>query len=139
MKHEFIIVSFLVIASGLSSCATSAPPPSRCSVNALEIVAMDPLRYTGGVLCGEVFAAIDGRTVRLFLHAEDTPSSMDLVWLVTTATRRRLVELSDSPHRYYIEARIDPMAQCFQTYNRGDGCAPFRRPVFMHVLRAQRR
>jgi hypothetical protein len=123
----------------LASCATSAGRASACSVDSLDTAALDPMRYAGEVLCGEVFAMADGRTVRLVASGENIPPSLDLAWLVTTETRQKLEGLSETPQRYYIEARIDPMRECFQSSESGESCSPFRRPVFMHLLRAQKK
>jgi hypothetical protein len=123
----------------LASCVTSTDRALACSIDALETVALDPMRYDGGILCGEVLAVMDGRTVRLVASADDLPLSMDLAWLVTTDTRQKLKDLSETPQRYHIEARIDPMRECFEPVGSGESCSPFRRPVFVHVLRARKR
>lgn len=137
MKQQISIFSVLLLCL-TAACATSARSSSaRCSVSQIDEVERSPVRYAGGMFCGEVLAVEYGRTARILGGAGEMPPSSDLALLVTSTTRRRLVGLSTAPRRYYVRARIEPDLECFSPSESGEDCSPYRRPVLMHILSAR--
>lgn len=124
----------------ISACATSASDSDlRCAVRQFDEVVQDPTAYSGKLFCGEAFAVVSERTVRILAKYDEMPPSDDLAFLVTIKSRPALAGLSEIPSKFYLEATIDPQEQCFLPSGSGEDCSPFRRPVFIHVLRAQPR
>jgi hypothetical protein len=136
-----LTLCFAVASSYLTiSCAsTSRPTSSQCTVHDIDEIMRDAVQYAGGVFCGDVFAVEYGRTVRFLRAANEMPPSADLAMLVTSDTRILLIGLSDKPKRFYVEARIDPMKQCFVPSGSGEDCSPYRRPIRFRILSAKRR
>lgn len=124
----------------LASC-TMAPARSHslCTVRQIDMVVRDAAAHAGGTFCGEVYAVEHGRTARILSGPGEIPPSNDLAILVASRTRNLLVGLSTAPHRFYVEARIDPMVECFSPSASGEDCSPYRRPVVFHISLAQRR
>ena len=132
----FTALFFLCLGS---ACATDeSRSASRCAVTQIDELLADPVRYAGQRFCGEVFAVQPERVTYLLRSAEDMPPE-DVALLVTTRSRPLLTGLSETPARYYVEARVDPQSECFVPSGSGEECVPWRRPVFMHVIRARER
>jgi hypothetical protein len=135
-RHLFAMLSFGLI----SACATpAADSDSRCAVSQFDEIVRDPLAHSGKVFCGEAFAVVSERTVRILAKPDEMPPSDDLAFLVTIKSRAVLAGLSEIPSKFYLEATIDPQEQCFLPSGSGEDCSPFRRPVLIHVLRAEPR
>ena len=79
-----------------------------------------------------------GRTARILRSADENPPSRHVALLVMPDSRGLLIGLSELPQRYYVEARIDPMEECFVPSGSGEDCSPYRRPVDFHILAAWR-
>jgi len=121
---------------GTAGCATNSPVASACVTASLQQVVDDPLRYAGSYYCGEGLVALRGRSVQIIRTSADL-SSMDTVLLATSATSPRFEAVAVQPKRYYLEARIDPQAECFEPpADNGETCSPWRRPVSMHIRQA---
>lgn len=136
------IASLAVLAGCGGPAAALATSPgeggSRCTVRSIDEVARDPMRYSEALFCGEVYIVAYERTARV-LNAGEAPPLDDPTMLVTSATRGLLRDLSTTPSRFYIEARIDPQVQCFLPSESGEDCSPYLRPVSIHILLAHRR
>lgn len=129
-----------IIGLGLVGCAATPDSGSApCTVHRFEEVVRDPIAHSDKVFCGEAFILESGRTVRILATREQMPPSNDLAFLVTARSRSRLKGLSAVPRRFYLEARIDPVEQCFLPSGSDEDCAPFRRPVYIQIFRAQPR
>lgn len=80
-----------------------------------------------------------GRVVHVVQNANEFPPPTDLALLVTLDSRSKLTGVSEKPKLFYVEAILNPQLPCFEA-TEGDGeCVPFRRPVYMRVVRAQLR
>jgi hypothetical protein len=120
-------------------CATSlSASDSTCAVRQIEEVVRHAVARAGDIFCGEALAVEYRGTARLLSGPGEAPPSRDLALLVTERTRALLRGLSDRPGQFYVEARIDPQSECFSPSESGELCVPYRRPVFMHILRARR-
>ena len=136
-KFSFL---FYIIGLGLVGCATTlGGHGSPCAVRQFKEVVRNPIAHSGKVFCGEAFIVESGRTVRVLAAREEMPPSNDLAFLVTTRSRSRLKGLSAIPRKFYLEAKIDAVEQCFLPSASGEDCSPFQRPVNIQILRAQPR
>jgi hypothetical protein len=108
-------------------------------VRQIDEVVRDPVAHVGEIFCGDVFAVEYGRGARILSRPDEIPPTMDLALLVSSNTRPLLSGLATVPQRYYIEARVDPMLQCFAPSESGEDCSPYRRPVLFHISSARRR
>jgi hypothetical protein len=123
-----------------AACATtSGNGDSRCTVRSIDDVERDPLRYSEAVFCGDVYVVTYDRLARVLKNADESPTSSDLTMLVTSSSRGLLRDLSTTPSRFYIRARLRPQEQCFVPSASGEECVPFSRPVFVNVLSAHSR
>ena len=121
------------------ACATTSPgASSECAVRQIDEVVRDPVGHSGKMFCGNVFAVEYGRTARILSPPNEMPPTNDLALLVASNTRSRLMGLSSVPQRFYVEARIDPMLECFSPSESGEECSPYRRPVVFHISSARR-
>lgn len=134
------LLTLAVLFFTFTSLSYAAPARlrTRCGVASIETLAQNPLLFNGQVFCGRVFVVEYGRTVRILRHATEMPPSRDLTFLVAMDTADKLAGLSQSPILYHLEARIDVQSECFSGAPEDEECVPYRRPVFMHILRAHR-
>jgi hypothetical protein len=129
----------LALLMSLGACATPTDAQAaRCQVHEIADIVNRPVENADKVFCGNAYAVEYGRGARILENAQDMPPSMDLAMVVTTRTTPLLDSLSDLPQEYYIEARIDPMLECFDPSASDEGCSPYRRPVTMHILAARK-
>lgn len=134
----FLTLAAPALLGATTACSTAAPIRGECAAASLLQVIEDPLRYAGSWYCGEALVGRSGRTIRL-MRSPDEIASYETVLLATTVTSPLLGNLGSQPTRYYIEGRIDPMAQCFQApTDNGEHCSPWKRLVFIHLRRATR-
>lgn len=137
------MIGALLLATSIMSSvvedggAHSTKVASRCEINNFNEVKRNPLTYAGKLFCGYVFIIQHSREIRILANANDSASSSDLVFLVTSASMTKLRGGFLNPRRYYIEARIDPQLPCFEPSGGDEDCSPFRRPVSVHLLRAR--
>lgn len=136
--RKLLTLAVLFLPFTALSFAAPARYHTHCGVESIETLAQNPLRFNGQVFCGRVFVVEYGRTVRILRHEREMPPSRDLTFLVAMDTARRLSGLSQSPILYHLEARIDVQSECFSGAPEDEECVPYRRPVFMHILRAHR-
>lgn len=125
-----------VILCATAGCSTTSET-TRCSATSLQQVIDNPVQYSGRRFCGEALVAQPERVTRIMRTADEI-NAYGTVVLATTATRRLLGEVRMQPTSYYIEARIDPQAECFGPSESGEQCLPFARPVMFHITRARR-
>jgi len=118
-----------------AGCSTTSGT-TRCAATSLQQVIENPVQYAGRRFCGEAIVAQPERVTRIMRTADEI-HAYGTVILATTATRRVLGEVGAQPTSYYIEARIDPQAECFAPSESGEQCVPFARPVMFHITRAR--
>lgn len=136
-------IRFLVVLCAifiLSGCSTVSHGQSReCTVTSLENIVQNPLRYKGGLYCGHGFLRRFDRTIIITRMYNEEPS-LDLA-IVVTDIPSDITEINDIPKRFYIEAHIDVMEECFvqpeQNASSGEHCSPFRRPIFLNIRAAR--
>ena len=138
--HFGILIALTAGICAASACATA---PSRrddgCTVHSIDEVVSNAVALAGKMFCGDVSAVEYGRTARILNAEGQIPPSSDLAMLVSSKTRVFLVGLSATPERFYIEARLDPMIECFAPSASGEDCSPYRRPIVFHIRSAHRR
>ena len=117
----------------LSGCSTVSESDA-CDVGSLREVAAKPLFYSQKKFCGEVDIFRSERVV--FLRADGTNSAADFI--VTTDSLELLGSIGSGMQRYYIEATIDPMEECFTAPAGSESCVPFEKPIFIEVTTARR-
>ena len=120
-----------------TACSTTSLVEEECDTTSLQQVIDDPLRYAGMWFCGEGLVAQRGRVTRVMTSADEV-NSYGAVVMVTSATRHRLGEITSEPEAYYLEAKIDPQAECFDPASSGFACIPYTRPIDFHIVRARR-
>jgi hypothetical protein len=126
-----------VLALATACITASTTSGNACTVRHIEEIVRNAVAHAGEIFCGEVLAVNYRHTARLLTSPDETTPSNDLAFLITNRTRGLLPGLSDTPRRYYIEARIDPQTACFVPSGSGEECVPYRRPIDMHVLAAR--
>ena len=138
-NRRLILVLTALVTGFAASCATApAGADFACSVTRIEAVSQDAVAYAGQKFCGEVYVVEYGRSARIIIREDQMPPSNDIALLVASDTRRLLSSLSNVPQRFYIEARLDPVIQCFSPSASGEDCSPYRRPVIFHLFAARR-
>lgn len=138
MRVYLCFVAPLLLCAA-TACSTIPHAERQCNATSLHEVIENPLRYAGSWFCGEAVVAQPARVTRIMTSADEV-GSYGTVVMATTATRRLLGEVGSEPSPYYIEAKIDPMAECFvPAHISGEQCSPFARPVMFHIRRATRR
>lgn len=126
----------------LTSCALQGGhvETSRCQTSSLSSVIADPVSFQNKVYCGEAFIRRGERTIWI-LQSPDEEPSYDVSLLVAVDGRSRLGQIDETPSHFLIRARIDPQVECFATRTDPldeEGCVPFRRPVYFHIISARR-
>lgn len=112
-----------------------------CDTHALSSIIADPVSFQGKVYCGEAFIRRGERTIWV-LQSPDEEPSYEVSLLVAVEGRRALGQVDERPKPFFIRARIDPQIECFVTRTDPldeEGCVPFRRPVYLHIISARRR
>lgn len=138
MKRVALVLLFIPCLLG-SCMTTRSISNTKCTVHQIEMIVLDATAYAGNIFCGEVYAVEYGATARILSSPNEMPPTNDVALLVSSQTRRLLAGLSEVPQRFYLEARIDPMMECFSPSGSGEDCSPYRRPIVFHILSAQRR
>lgn len=139
LKLGTTAIAFLLLQAGSACAADNQRRGDSCEVTSLEELASSPLRFAGKRYCGKAFILKRSRSIYIVSGSNKQPSD-DLSLLVTTASSRLLGPLNVRPKRYYIEASVDPMAECFAPpSDNGEECSPYRRPVFFDLEVARRR
>ena len=133
------LVAAVSLTAALVACATTRRDREACAVSSIDELFANPMAYAGRLFCGRasvVRLANELFVVRTFQDAR----SRDMVFIVTTRTGHHLRQVGSSPVTYWLEARVDPHAPCFQPPepSNGETCVPWIRPVSMHVRRARR-
>lgn len=142
-----IRIALLSVVFTLFMCLTTgqgrAAHGKHCDTRSLLEVISKPLDYAGKRYCGEVIIRKFPRVIRIFQSVKEKPT-YDLALLVTVNSAKLLEPLGRKPGRYYIEALVDPQAECFRALSEeespgnGETCNPFVRPIFFHLISARR-
>lgn len=137
--RPFTLALCPAILSIPAGCAALSDSPNRkCDVLQLAAVLADPIKHSNKVFCGDVFVVEYSRTTRILNNVGDIPPSSDLALLVSSKSRRLLSGLSRVPQKFYMRARIEPMAVCFRPSESGEECSPYRRPIVFYIFSARR-
>src|SRR5918996_2933704 len=120
-------LTLAIFTSFAAACVHITAPmhdARACDVSRIDDVLSNPLLYSGKWFCGNAFVVLQDRTVRVLAKSEDDLSN-DIVLIVTNETTNRLGPFGERPKRYYLEAMVDPMAECFSTAENGEECTPY--------------
>lgn len=137
MNRQLFIPAAAALSLASACAAMSTSPADKCAVNSIEEIVSNAASLAGKVFCGEAFIVKSGRTARILRGADDISPFADLAMLVSSESRGLLVGLSETPKRFYIEAELDPMIECFEPSASGEECSPYRRPVVFHIRSVQ--
>jgi hypothetical protein len=140
---RFIIpIAVCSVLGVVGACSTTSNAVDRCAVTSLDQVLADPLNHAGQLFCGRAVAIRPARSrITWLIRSADAQVSYDeTAIVVATAGLDALIDFSGNPTAYYIEAKIDPMEECFPplSSDNGETCLPLARPVFFHVTRAKK-
>jgi hypothetical protein len=138
MKQILTTAIALFLLQAGSACVGERSQKGWCDVTSLKELAAEPLRFAGKRFCGDAFILEQGRSIYVVNGFGERPSD-DLSLLITSTSSDKLGQLQSKPEKFYIEARIDPMGECFAPpADNGEECSPYRRPVFLHLEAVRR-